>query len=414
MVCTNWAYLANHSTITLDNNGYVSIIELTNTFNVDTVAYIRLCAKNITTNSIITVNEEISGRSSIITISKSRTPFHLAFLTDLHWNDADQSRLKRAAQALSAIHKVATLDAIVFGGDYINNWSAISKAEAKEDATNCRKIFSDVADVPTLWLRGNHDGNPYPDERLAKAEIFGRIGRAQNTKVGFVSNWDDPSGGYGYMDFENAKIRLVTVNTSDNDAFGMAEPSSGYSALLDAYTISAKQLRWIADYALDFSEKKDPSEWGIIFSSHIPIYSDNSWSNSHVYTDSAGKTWECNVVNLSNLAKAYIEKASFRITLNGETVEKDYSGLAETAKVLCFINGHKHALLENENNGFSFISCPNACNNGEKKSDDGTTYTKGAAGTAAETAFTVLTIDSINSKVYAYVYGAGYDREISI
>lgn len=414
VILTCWNNIVNHATTTTDSKGYIDSITLVGNFGDSSVAYIRLSAKNITAESIVTVNEEIK-EGSAITVDESCVPFTLAFVTDIHWADADASRIRSARQALGIIAETAPIDAVVFGGDYIQNWSEITAAAAKEDMANCRKSFADAVDVPTLWLRGNHDNNPYPDERLTKADIFGRIGRAQHTLPGYVSNWNDPYGGYGYMDFENARIRLVAVNTSDNDQFGEPDMSGGsYSVLLDAYHIGVGQLQWIADYALDLSEKENPGDWGIIFTSHVPIYSTNSWYNSHTYTDGSGKVWTCNVINLAELAKAYRDKTIFTATINGETVTKDFSGVAAPATILGFINGHKHAMITTTYNGFSFISCPNACNNGEKASDDGITYTKGSAGTAEETAFTVLSIDPANKKIYAWVYGAGYDRDIDI
>lgn len=404
-----WETVGNHATVETDEDGHITSITLTSTLSAAGVAYIRLSAKNITADSIVTVNEEIGGGT--VAVDKSRVPFNLAFVTDIHWNDPDQQRVQSVVQALGVITETAPVDALVFGGDYIHNWAAITAAAAKEDIANCRKMFADVVTTPTLWLRGNHDCNPYPDARLTKAEIFSRVNRAQNTLPGFVSNPQDPYGCYGYMDFENAKIRLVTVNTSDNDEFGMiALDESGYSALLDAYNISAKQLQWIADHALDLSGKADPGDWGIIFVSHVPIYSTNSWHNSHTYTDADGNTWTCNVVNLADLVKAYQDKTSFSVTLNGETVSKDFSGVSTIPQILGFVSGHKHAMLETTYNGFSFVSCPNACNAGEKVSDDGSTYTKTAPGTAGETAFSVLTFDVSNKKIYSWVYGAGYDR----
>lgn len=409
----SWKDVLTHASATTDSDGHISAITLSGKFGTAAVAYIRLSAKGVTADSIVTVNEEIGGGGTVM-VDASRVPFNLAFLTDLHWNDDDAGRLEHAAGALSVIHEKAPLDAVVFGGDYIRNWSAVTAAEAREDISMCRECFAAAVDAPALWLRGNHDNNPYPGARLSKPEIFNRISRAQNTLRGFVSNPHDPYGCYGYMDFENARVRLVIVNTSDNDAFGMASLSGSYSALLDAYSISAAQLQWVADHALDFSDKASPEDWGLVFLSHAPIYSADSWSNTHTYTDSDGVAWTCNVVNLANLVKAYADKSSFSASLNGEIVSKDFSGLSSTAKVLCFVNGHKHALLSSSYNGFTFISCPNACNAGEKASADGTTYSKSAAGTAGETAFTALTIDSANSKVYAWVYGSGYDRTLTL
>lgn len=408
-----WGNVSGHASVTTDSDGHISAITLSGDFGANTVAYIRLSAKGITAASIVTVNEEIGGGGTV-TADASRVPFNLAFLTDLHWNDGDAARLQHAAGALSVICETAPLDAVVFGGDYIRNWSAVTADQAREHISQCRDCFAAAVDSPALWLRGNHDNNPYPGARLDKPEIFNRISRAQNTLPGFVSNPKDPHGCYGYMDFENARMRLVLVNTSDNDTFGMAALSNGYSALLDAYNIGAKQLQWIADHALDFSGKEHPEDWCLVFLSHAPIYSDNSWANTHIYTDSDGAAWTCSVVNLADLVKAYADKSSFSASLNGESVSADFSGLSSTAKVLCFVNGHKHALLTNTYNGFTFISCPNVCNAGEKASADGTTYSKSAAGTAGETSFTVLTFDPANNKVYAWVYGSGYDRTLTV
>ena len=366
-------------------------------------AYIRSEAE-IISEKILSITGE-SGDKNII-------PFNLAVFTDLHFKDADKGRLVACKKAIDVICETAPVDVEILGGDYCNNYSATTGGtanEAREDISGCRKVFND--NRKRLWLRGNHDSNGYVGERLTEMEVYNRISRQQHTMAGYVENPADPYGCYGYMDFENAKIRLIAVNTSDNDDMGATEPeqSTDTAPIINCHNIGGVQLQWIADVALDFTDKEDASEWGIIFVSHLQIYHTNTWYNSHTYTDDNGKTWDCNLINLADLATAYRDKTSFNAVNNGVTVSKDFANNANQAEILCFINGHGHALTHYTYNGFYFITCPNA-NAGGKESADGNTYAKTDIGTVKETAFNVITVDKANKKIYAWIYGAGYDR----
>lgn len=378
-------------------------------------AYVRFSLGVISDDSIITVNEEI-GEIATGETAKAVVPFNLAFITDLHYTDNQIGRYTSAKKAVNVINETAPIDVEIMGGDYCNNYTATSggtAVEVRENISKCKKIFSD--NRRRLWLRGNHDSNGYPNERLPKAEIYNRIFRSQHTIDGFVENPADPYGCYGYMDFENAKIRLIVVNTSDNDNFGTKVPEqSNYTApIINCHNVGTEQLQWIADNALNFSGKTDAKEWGVIFVSHVPLYSSNSWNNSHTYVDDNGASWDCNVINLVNLATAYRDKSSFSATNNGKTAIKDFSNDTTHAKILCFISGHTHALINTFYNGFNFISCPNA-NGGASTSSDGESYTKTEIGTVNETSLSVISVDRANHKIYAFCYGAGYDREFEI
>lgn len=369
-------------------------------------AYIRTASEAVA-EKVISITGE-NAESNVV-------PFTLAFLTDLH-ND-DTSRYEAGRKALEVISETAPIDLVVMGGDYLNNYNTASGSisGAREDLNFVRKTFANLP-MPTVWLRGNHDSNGYPNNRLSKAEVYNRISRANHTLNGFVENSADPYGCYGYIDYDNAKIRVITVNTSDNDSFGIATPAeaSHTAPLINCHNISGIQLKWIADVALDFSDKEDAFEWGVIFISHLQIYhGTNSWYNSASYTDDSGKTSAVNLVNLANLAKAYRDKTAFSVTHNGVTVSKDFSSLTEQARILCFINGHGHSEQVYEYQGFNFITCP-SMNNSDHESADGNTYNKTALGTAGETAVTVLTVDRANNTVYAWIYGSGYDRIIDI
>lgn len=334
--------------------------------------------------------------------TEDHAPFHLAFLTDLHWNVENDLRLQSAVKALSVISETVTPDAIVFGGDYIGSEN-LSTAEAQVAIDNARRIFSGFS--PALWLRGNEDGNELGQAQLSKAQVFNRIGAAQQTLPGYVSNPADPFGCYGYLDFENSRIRLICLNTADRDAMGT--PDVGTAA--DYPNISPTQLQWIADNAMDLTGKSDGGDWGLVFLSHACIY--NGGTHSGTYTDTDGTEWEWNVSDLEEMAKAYQKQGSFSVTRNGETVSKNFSE-CETGRILCFINGGGHNTDHCYHYGIPHISCPNAGSGGETESGDWVLYPKTDLGTVSETAFSFITIDPAGNTFHIWVYGAGYTMRL--
>ena len=369
--------------------------------------YFRLSCYEINVDSIITVNEEITTTEST---GHDCVPFNFAFLSDIHYSANYKNGIKHTEQALNVISERAHIDLVAFGGDYIPNWTRMAKTNAVAAITETKINYSDIK-TPCLWLKGNHDNNGYTGERLSKAEIYNRIMCKNRDVHGFIENPNDPYGGYGYVDFDNSKVRVIVVNTSDNDNMSAKPNESGAIApVINAHNVSVVQLQWLADNALDFSSKENAGEWGIIVISHVPIFASSSIGYWTSYTDGDNKSWTLNRQNVADLIKAYIDKTSFTATLNGETATKDFSNLTETAEVICFVNGHGHSERVGTYNGFKFIWCP-ATAAVASKSDDGNTYTK-TADTVNDTAFTMFTVDRANHKIHAWNYGAGYDREI--
>lgn len=342
-------------------------------------------------------------------IASSPGTFKIVFVTDLH-NMDDVPRLEHANQAIQAICRMVDLDCVVFGGDYIRNWTEITKAEAIEDIKHCREKFRNQI-VPTLWLRGNHDTNGYVGERLTKEEAFDLIAD-KNVENGAIINPADPHGNYGYLDFTDKKVRVIFINTSDNDFMVEKEGanSTDTAPLISAHNVSATQLQWIADNALNFTE----SGWKVIFVSHLPLYwstgSNPSWYNNTTFTDGNGDKWTCNLSNMSKLIKAYINKTSFSATLNGATASKNFAGLSHYAEIANGIAGHQHAFLVNTDGLVNYISVGNACEGG-KESADGNSYPK-VDNTADDTTFDIIDFDFVEQCAYCWNYGAGYDRVV--
>lgn len=342
------------------------------------------------------------------------TPFTMALVSDLHYDYTVEGAMENTKKAIQSISETATIDLCVFLGDYVNNWKPIEKNVAQNQISACKQAFNKL-NMPTVWLKGNHDANGYNGKRLSKAEIFSRICRNQYLNNNFVTNYEDSFCGYGYMDFDNLKTRVIFADTSDVDSFGdPSEVTNETSTLISTFNISAKQLQWIADKALDFSNKDDVSAWTIIIVSHVMIYNgtDTWYNTTRTYEDKNGNTYQSNQTNLAELMKAYRDSKTYSLTLNEETCTADFT-TGDKARILAFVNGHGHQERVSEYNGFKFIWCP-SMSKANKESEDGNIYNKTNAGTLGETAITLMSFDKSNDKVHAFVYGAGYDREIDI
>ena len=342
-------------------------------------------------------------------LSNSVGTFKMIFITDLH-NMDDVLRLEHANQAIQALCRVVDIDCIVFGGDYIRNWTSISHEEAVEDLKDCKDKFKNQV-IPSFWLRGNHDTNGYVGERISKEEAYNLIAN-KNIDNGMVVNEADPYGNYGYVDFTDKKVRLVLLNTSDNDAFGLKSVTDPANTAdhISCHNLSATQLQWVADNALSFTE----NGWKVIFVSHLPFYwstgTSSSWYNSHTYTDDNGNVWTCNLSNMGNMIADYINKSSRTVTLNNEKASWDFSSLSYYADIASGINGHQHAFLVNTDGLVNYISVGNACEGG-KESADGKKYVK-TDNTANDTTFDIIDFDFESSVAYCWNYGAGYNRVV--
>ena len=357
---------------------------------------------------------------------QSEDCFSLAWLSDLHIGNkykvdgvwiADETSNIEAGQGLHEMSKRAPCDMISIGGDLACGANVTSHDEELSQLDDCTEYLRPATfHTPTLYLVGNHDDAPWraTANRLTRAELFSRFGK-KNLLVGAVSNDRDKGCNYGYLDFENRKMRVIYLDTHDKNGWESTNCESGAteSAYMNACNVSAKQLDFLANKALDFSKKENPAEWGIVVLSHIPL---NFIAGTLTYTDeTSGKSYQCNVDNVITILTAYLSKGSGSITHNGETVNYDFSALTDKAYLYCCVNGHRHCYEFREYGAKKIpaITCPNTRDGNERESADGKTYTK-TAGTGESCSFNVITIDRVNNKIYADNHGAGIDREFDV
>ena len=141
------------------------------------------------------------------------------------------------------------------------------------------KILHDTK-IPYLQVVGNHDDgqmylhnftNDYAAENYIKAcELYHATTKQSRRDIvlGSVNGWY-------YMDDEDSKIRLIVLNSHNypwvvNDDGTLAYDSNAASSIMAVY--STEQIEWLANTALNFSDKGDVTEqgkWSVLAFAHM-------------------------------------------------------------------------------------------------------------------------------------------------
>lgn len=255
-----------------------------------------------------------------------------------------------------------------------------------------------------LVLRGNHDNNPVSDNDVTKMitdHLYYNIFQ-HRTKKGFYK----VGLNYGFIDFEQSKIRLVVIDSGDIYDKDTGDPlTSGYNVM-----VQQDQFDWFCNIALDFEDKSDRADWSVITISHAQIERQLSGAFAAVIKafmdgDSAS-------------GSASLDYGDYVNTLNYNV---DYTSQGPM-EYICHVNGHTHNddinLIGNTNRYDIDIACENGTAYyfppGTEVKDNTTRvpYSR-TPGTIEEHLMDTLCLDKANRKIYMKRLGIGADREIS-
>ena len=371
---------------------------------------------NTTPNYIVTEAERVAKA-----VQSVRTAKALVFpvMTDFHLKDGDSAHnaslisLQYASMGIKQIAKHIDLDFVGLLGDYSYMASANYTAEQTiKDMVLCKKTL-DFANNKSIWCVGNHDWcyGSGVDRMLTEDELYTYVGANGDG----VKPYDSIERGYGYLDFEEQKIRVIYMNTQDcKDAIdngGITKDSYNYMEF-----ISPTQLRWLADVALNFNNKGEG--WGVVILSHHPLDYGYGWFK-----------------NVLKILEAYKEKRSITIAVSnlnssgtpvGTNDTFDFTNMV-TGEIICNIHGHIHncgsKLVSSSDSVTPWLwrfCVPNICANrynekwdtiwGEVDENGNKVQWIKETGTAKATSFNIVSIDRKNKKIYAHIFGAGKDR----
>ena len=344
---------------------------------------------------------------------------HIRSSNDSYWADNITS-CRDAGFGLTELQRFLKLDYAAMLGDYTVGGANDTIAQVKKDISyvkNC--ITNGTKEIPTIWCTGNHDINygANTDRRMTEDEMYAYV--TGNNK-GTVQDCDNVGRNYGYIDFENQRVRCIYLNTVD----ALDYPDNTDGTADDAMEITAIQAQWLVDVGLNLINKNESTKWGIIVLSH------------HCLSQ---------FQPITTILTAYKDgiNGSVDVTTNGVTTTVNYDFTsANRGEIICAVHGHDHNFtyrkisaerwdkITEENAWLWSICIPNMdiTRNNEKATNSEVAYAQAfgefdvngnpvyypkTQRTAKSTSFCVITIDRKNRKIYVAAYGAGYDREIN-
>lgn len=391
----SYDYIKNEYIVAPENAAYVRLF--CDTEGVDPSIPFSITVSNID-DVYANLSDEAEAATTTALAGRTAESFVFAAFSDMHLRDCEmnQTVMNWTAYGLSEIQKRMQLDMVAFLGDFVDGSSTDSVEEGKAELKQCRRIFYDaIGSTPSLWLAGNHDNNHYNGTELTGDELYSYLG-ANNVNV--VTHYGNKQRIYGYRDFEEDKIRVIYLNTSDCSSSDTTSSSH----------VSAAQVKWLAEVALDFSKKSDANEWGIIVLSHMPL------------------NWKTSSTQLAlTVLDAYILGLSTSVTADDEIIPIDYSSITNKAEIIAYFNGHTHNYRYRQI-GMAHtwaITIPQVCIDrynhyvtdnpdfAEFDAEGNPVYYYKAIGTNETTSFSLITVDRINKKITVAKYGAGYNRE---
>lgn len=257
------------------------------------------------------------------------------FITDMH----DQNNYYSPAIA-KTIMQNSSVKTLVYGGDYTNE--PATKQLAIDVLTSHRAKCNVADDV--VFLRGNHDTNPYGGGALSVSEYYGIFDKHLEKTV------DTDGRSYFCTDNRTQKIRHFYLDTGTNGA------------------IDSTQQAWFAEKAAELE-----SDWHIVVFAHYGIYTETKDDRENI--------------------EAYPVVETVRTILD----EVD-------ATVCCMICGHVHIDIADTTGDFPIIAttCDAHGTQASTYSSDDRTE-----GTINEQAFDVYHIDTTAKKVYVTRIGGG-------
>ncbi len=375
-----------------------------------------------TENDVIAIGRQLldDKRPTILNYNRNKKFLNFAWITDCHMNGVGEripSKETNSLTLFSILCKEKFLDFGVSGGDiYSTNLSSFKDTTSAME--NIMQMLGDIP-IPLYFIKGNHDFNAkckfiadlnnldwgnttyyvvnskkiYEEvtestwDGVSKLyygdDVSQRITRSQwammfQNNIDVVFNPNDPTGGYFYKDFENEKIRVIVTNCFDNN---------DDETYLESVTWHREQTRFIAEEALNFTDKINRAEWGVIVLSHHMYHDDME--------DVSAIRWELyNILEAYQKGKPYVGKEYGGIAINVDFSQQGAGNL------ICTLHGHNHADEYDNNNGWNNIGT-DAGYGGKYKN------------CANEFCFSVFTVDTENKMLYETRIGRGNDRTYS-
>lgn len=308
------------------------------------------------------------------------------FVSDTHATTISN----RVMSTVASMTKYVPCSYVAHGGDIVDG---ISPKENELLLLSTLARNANDARCPVYYVKGNHDWNLlYVDTKGASADQYilnSELSRRTNQFVqnNIVGNLEKM---YFFVEDEVTKIRTIFINEFNKDESGEKTDLAN-----NVQVYGQEQLEWFANEALDFSDKADRAEWGVIVIGHQMI-------DSRIASI---------LVNFKNGTKQNVSVTENSGTF---TVAVDFTeqGAMDVIAVFVGDNHYDDLVPLSSTHGIAGILILNA-SLANDYADGHHPSSKSALlppdkefGTENETAFDIVTVDRENHLIYLTRYGA--------
>lgn len=197
--------------------------------------------------------------------NKEQEAFSIIFATDLHYKSDDKlcfGTIKKLKEMVLCASRVKP-DLLVLNGDLTDGHSPknIILSELAEMFDNLR-----VLDVPIIINKGNHDSATWFAYENKLSDYV--TDDDWNEIISTVTKRNEC--GYGFLDFDKHKIRVIYLNTSDIINETDEQGKIAYHCRQWYLGIGEKQINWLND-----TLSNCPRDYSVIFFSHYIPYDEN-------------------------------------------------------------------------------------------------------------------------------------------
>ena len=278
--------------------------------------------------------------------SLSDTDFNFIYAPDVHSSLAD-TRHEVGNKYINKVKSICDMP-VITTGDIVQNYE-------KPIVINGIKKIVNMLGTNFLFAKGNHDDNSLYSkstnhvitESELKELIFGKM-KPNGLKITFGD------GMYYYVDDEKRKIRLVFINTHENDytvTNGFIKEDTGVKGY-----INQKQLEFVAYDALNFEQKgADYTNWHVIFFAHYPLHFAGTKAYGGETTENGEQMWEIIKAfkNGTSITIPPVTRSNPAHDLSGLTVDFTQQG---PMSVVGFFYGHYHNDQMQIKDGITLVS----------------------------------------------------------
>ena len=264
--------------------------------------------------------------------------FVFAFATDCHWYFDDTAYHNYTNEMIEELRRCIGFDCYINGGD-----SIYYGTKFKLNGVASMTMAFEVDHDNYVYCIGNHDYNGVSGATQNSSWMIDADG-IESLCMRKMKNIHRPDGArYYYRDFDEKKIRVIVLDTSDLEFTFDGSGNLTSEDPLTKFVVRQSQLDWLCD-VLDCPT----SDWGVIIVMHVGLYlAEDGFPDNNPLTNRSA---------IKSVLSAYVNKTAYSYSTTGTYAVSGSGTFASAHGTLVGVwSGHAHADGYCDDDGFNAI-----------------------------------------------------------